>query len=89
MNKRSRSEPITIIDRLGVALLTSAVTFVSVLVLWMLVTLRVEDTIIPFEVIWWISGFMGFLGLIFAERLILTVIGYVWDAIRAMFYWFG
>jgi len=78
---RQQSQPTTILDRAGMAFLTSAVTFISLLVLWALITFGFGNTAVPFSVVWLITGIMGLLGLLFAERLIISILGVIWDAI--------
>lgn len=85
MKHKEPTKPTTLIDRFGMAALSGLLTFVSVLVLWLLVVFAFGVTAIPFEIVLWLSGIMTVLGFVLAETVVVSVLSKLWEAIYAFF----
>lgn len=82
----SRDTPTTLLDRLGMAILSGVLAFLSGIMIWGAIALGRYGggILLPFDFVLWFTAVMTVLGFLTAENLLVTIFGKVWYALYVL-----
>ena len=84
---RQIDKPATLLDRLGMAVLSAVIAFLTGLAIWALIAIGPYGSgfALPFGLVVWFTAVMAGLGFLTAESLLVTIFGKVWFALHVLF----